>query len=238
MSFETHNDSIGSASDLEPAVPGPIESSLLVEQESIGDWAGHTPTPAIDAEIAAGQEDLEADARESQQQRKLINWGVQTLVTISGENSRDHGFHDDWPTDEIAGASTDPEMVRAVGLAITEKLALIHEEISESLGEIRSGRDPLESYFVDKKGVMGPAGFEYSAQYYGQPGTNRHPETFKRDGDIPLLKPEGFVVELADAMIRIADLAYLVGGRSELVEALAVKHEYNATRPYKHGRKF
>ena len=91
------------------------------------------------------------------------------------------------------------------------------------LGEIRSGRAPLEIYFVDTKGNLGAKGKEYPEQQYDKFG---HPQ----------LKPEGFLVEAADAIIRLGDLTYLVGGSDQLVEARDVKHEYNATRPYKHGR--
>jgi len=47
-------------------------------------------------------------------------------------------------------------------------------------------------------------------------------------------KPEGFTVELADAVIRLADFC----GRYQLPlpAALRVKLAYNATRPYKHGK--
>lgn len=48
-------------------------------------------------------------------------------------------------------------------------------------------------------------------------------------------KPEGFAVELADAMIRIFDLC----GRYDIPieQALRVKIGYNSTRPYRHGGK-
>ncbi|MCD5398254.1 MAG: hypothetical protein LR120_00725 [Dehalococcoidia bacterium] len=48
-------------------------------------------------------------------------------------------------------------------------------------------------------------------------------------------KPEGFTVELADAIIRIADMcgAYEL----DLEEALTKKMEYNKSRPYRHGGK-
>lgn len=48
-------------------------------------------------------------------------------------------------------------------------------------------------------------------------------------------KPEGFVVELADVMIRICNLAGRF--RLPLEEALRDKLEYNKTRPYRHGGK-
>lgn len=49
-------------------------------------------------------------------------------------------------------------------------------------------------------------------------------------------KPEGFVIELADALIRILQLA----GQAKLSlgDAVRLKATYNATRPYKHGKVF
>lgn len=48
-------------------------------------------------------------------------------------------------------------------------------------------------------------------------------------------KPEGFGIELADAIIRIMDLAEWLG--IDLAAAVVEKHEYNLTRSYKHGGK-
>lgn len=154
-----------------------------------------------------------------------IGKGIEQLVIASGTNSRDHGFHEDWPAAETH--ETDGDYQQAVRRAIAEKLALIHEEVSEALGEIRSGRDPLEIYYVDQKGLVSTPGLEYEEQQYDENG-------------VPLCKPEGFLVELADAGIRIGDLSYLVGdkGGENLAFAQRIKHEYNATRPHKHGRKF
>ena len=48
-------------------------------------------------------------------------------------------------------------------------------------------------------------------------------------------KPEGFNIEMADAVIRIADLMEALG--LNLEAAIKLKHNYNKTRPYRHGGK-
>lgn len=49
-------------------------------------------------------------------------------------------------------------------------------------------------------------------------------------------KPEGFVMELADVIIRVLDLCYVEG--VDIGAALAVKWSFNTTRPALHGRAF
>lgn len=48
-------------------------------------------------------------------------------------------------------------------------------------------------------------------------------------------KPEGFPVELADAVIRIMDLCGWIG--IDLENEIVKKHCYNMTRPFRHGNK-
>jgi len=48
-------------------------------------------------------------------------------------------------------------------------------------------------------------------------------------------KPEGIPAELADVILRILDMCGQYG--IDISSALAEKHEYNKTRPYKHGGK-
>ncbi len=49
-------------------------------------------------------------------------------------------------------------------------------------------------------------------------------------------KPEGFSAELADVFIRLANLCGGLG--IDLEQAVAGKHEFNTTRPHKHGKAF
>ena len=48
-------------------------------------------------------------------------------------------------------------------------------------------------------------------------------------------KLEGFPVEIADAMIRLWDIAHQEGFGYTLVKLLNAKNEYNKTRGYRHG---
>lgn len=50
-------------------------------------------------------------------------------------------------------------------------------------------------------------------------------------------KPEGMVVEFADAVIRILELTRRMGLSHEFAQAMLTKHNYNTTRPFKHGGK-
>ena len=147
----------------------------------------------------------------------------------SGVNSRDHGFHDEWPVRPPVDLAPheEAEYKRQLQLAITEKLDLIHSEISEALEELRKGHDPLKTYYSQtSKTGLGEAHLYFDEQVFEK----------VHGVDTPTLKPEGFLVELADAVIRIGDLVFLLGG--DLQAAVNEKHDYNRTRPYKHGKKF
>jgi len=92
-----------------------------------------------------------------------------------------------------------------------EIIALCHSELSEALEEYRVGSTYLYSEFFGEGGDVLPESF---------------PEG---------IKPQGIAVELADVIIRILDFC----GKEDIdIEGIVhLKHEYNKTRPYRHGGK-
>ena len=99
---------------------------------------------------------------------------------------------------------------------LPEVLMLIVSELAEALEEARAG---------DKMNGRISCMHYYSGEgYVSSAPTNC------------CKKPEGIVVEVADALIRILDW---FGHEGIDIEGIVrEKHEYNKTRPYKHGKKF
>lgn len=93
-------------------------------------------------------------------------------------------------------------------------IALCHSELSEALEEHRRDKPPLYFSGKDASGC-----------------------TEERETPFPpiITKPEGVAVELADCIIRILDYCGHAG--IDIEEAIRIKHEYNKSRPYRHGGK-
>lgn len=92
-------------------------------------------------------------------------------------------------------------------------IALCHSELSEALEEYRNGNDRIKCLPI----------------YYSGGGFVASSTT------LCCKKPEGIAIELADCIIRILDYCGKAG--IDMEEAIRIKHEYNKTRPYKHGGK-
>jgi len=94
---------------------------------------------------------------------------------------------------------------------VLEQLMLMVTELAEAAEEVRSGHLLDETYYNQARTVLIPDGH--------------------------LEKPEGFLSEMADLLIRVGDTL----GRYDLTEpflkVLAEKLEYNKHRPYRHGGK-
>ena len=99
-------------------------------------------------------------------------------------------------------------------------IALCHSELSEALEEYRD-KKPNVYYVIDMEQEDGQI-IPCIRTDWG-------------DGSFENEKPEGIAVELADCIIRILDYCGKEGINIEQV--IKIKHEYNKTRPYRHGGK-
>lgn len=110
-------------------------------------------------------------------------------------------------------------------------IALCHSELSEALEEYRDNRPhvwfaciPTDVFAgcnnmvhcKSKISNLGCVGVDEQCQYKDK-------------------KPEGIAVELADCIIRIFDYCGKAG--IDIEEVIKAKHEYNKSRPYRHGGK-
>ena len=96
-------------------------------------------------------------------------------------------------------------------------IALIHSELSEALEEMRAGNK------------IRPGNSTPMVYYSGDGYVATKPTKCCK-------KPEGVAIELADAVIRIADLCGHMG--IDLESAIVLKMKYNEGRPFKHGKMF
>lgn len=98
------------------------------------------------------------------------------------------------------------------GRNIGELIALIHSELSEALEHARNKDHKLnEILYSDLNGVL----------------SKKKTDTYT--------KPDGFAIEIADVIIRIADMCGYLD--IDLEKAIKIKMAYNKTRKNKHGGK-
>jgi hypothetical protein len=95
---------------------------------------------------------------------------------------------------------------------ILEQLMLMVTELAEAAEEVRSGHQVGFTYYNAERSVASPSGEVY-------------------------LKPEGFLAELADVLIRMGDTIDQYGLTDKFIEVLQQKLKYNKYRPYRHGGK-
>ncbi len=137
---------------------------------------------------------------------------ISQLVYRAHDIAQNHGFWENRPE---------------FGTAI----ALIHSELSEALEEDRAARPPL--YFPCNNGGMcveeGNPGVKCGSRVWNPDEPDTYCKAISK-------KPEGYGVELADAVIRIADLCGAL--HIDLERIISFKMEYNASRPYRHGKKY
>lgn len=176
-------------------------------------WAGHrrwsqkSHNKYITHWMPLPEPPAEHRIRRSDMNSKENAGSLTALAKEIHRNAVDHGWWDDERT-------------------FGDIIALCHSELSEALEEYRAKRPFL--WFACKEGEPSqpcdPADETDCFQF------GHEAECQYRDK-----KPEGIAVEMIDCIIRILDWC----GRHDIdVDTiLAMKHEYNKSRPYRHGGK-
>jgi hypothetical protein len=125
---------------------------------------------------------------------------------------------------------------------LAEKLLLTVEEITEAFREDRNRQH------LDEIRYSAEIGFWCKAHHRTVCGIcppwipSRNPLDKEANADphnwerYELSKPEGFPIEVADAIMRLTDICYSL--QIDLQTALDIKMDYNTQRPTGHGRKF
>lgn len=99
-------------------------------------------------------------------------------------------------------------------------VALCHSELSEALEEYRENR---------------PMVWHYKAESSYSDGLVTGSLTIENETPTDGSKPEGIAVEMIDCIIRILD--WCGKENIDVDKLIELKHEYNKTRPYRHGGK-
>lgn len=153
--------------------------------------------------------------------------------------AEEHGFHK-------AQEALPPET-----LALYLRLLLTIGELSEAAEELRAGHAPTDVYYeYDINGAPGGAGIIVSDKPYMvlkgvqpvwfdemTPALEMAQTEYGAElghKNVLIGKPAGFPIELADAQIRLADLAESCGVSLSL--ACRAKESYNRGRAFMHGK--
>lgn len=145
---------------------------------------------------------------------------ISELVWKAHENAVAHGFWDD----QTCGVSS---------TKIATEIALIHSELSETLEEVRRGNPAIYHCCRCGEGEICCEDMVLNTTCDTRIQDPETPDTYCKAKDD---EPEGYAVELADAVIRIADLCGAL--HIDLTAIIKEKMRYNATRPYRHGKLF
>lgn len=155
---------------------------------------------------------------------------VETVADRCFTEAENLGWHKSWDAvlkRAMRGEAEEGDVLNWVN----SKMLLIVGEICEAQEELRNGRDLKAVYYRDVNGRLGEVNKEYDEQVWEV--VEGCPEP------LPTLKPEGWLVEMADALIRLNDLVGTVAGQEGVFfgPIVAEKLQYNATRGIMHGGK-
>lgn len=120
---------------------------------------------------------------------------------------------------------------------INELLMLVTSEAVEAHDELRNGHDYRQTYYPTEDAAIAALAEERHG-FMPEQGTPEYDElliTIHNNG--VLYKPEGFISEAVDIMIRMFDLFSRLGISREAAQMFVNKRAYNRSREFMHGGK-
>ena len=114
---------------------------------------------------------------------------------------------------------------------LPEILMLCVSELAEALEEYRNGRPNIWFACIPTDVFAGCRNMAHCKSEKSNLGCVKTSEDCRYKDK----KPEGVAIELADCIIRILDYCGKAG--IDIENAIRIKHEYNKSRPYRHGGK-
>jgi NTP pyrophosphatase (non-canonical NTP hydrolase) len=156
---------------------------------------------------------VDLDGTMSEMAKDEVSQGITTLAIAVSNCAHAHGW---WNDDD--GNKIDRNM--------GEMLMLMTSELAEALESHRNSEPYLWYQHNFGPGLMhGPDEFSKPDETYSA----------EREFRGKLGKPEGVASEFADVIIRILDTCHTLD--IPIIAALLDKHEYNISRPFRHGGK-
>lgn len=160
-----------------------------------------------------------------------VGASLDLLQEYIGQGNASRGFHDEG--NFLREVAESPERF---GLSqkqadanlrnyYTARIALVDTEIAEAIEELRAGRGATERYYSGGSHVNNEDGHTVHLE-----------DSDSLDANFQLRKPEGVPAELADAFIRILDLAHEM--KFSLSTVAFEKLSFNQTRPRLHAKLF
>lgn len=140
------------------------------------------------------------------------------LAIEAYKNALDHGFYDaELKMDDVVSGDLD-KSIAFQHFVFGQRIALIHSELSEALEADR------KNMFADLEA------FNNQKQITPRTGVDPFLDKFE------MYIKDTLEDEIADALIRILDLC--AARNIDIGNHVRLKMEYNARRPYKHGKEY
>ena len=148
-----------------------------------------------------------------------IKDGLKELISDVHETAKEHGWWDK------------PQNFSTI-------VSLVHSELSEAL-EFERNKDTLKEKRIDHL-------YHFTGSVVNEEALEDFEGTDIIVSTTPVMsnmksdicrKPDGVLPELADAVIRIFDYVGHLDMSKEFIEIILEKHNFNKTRPHRHGGK-